>query len=69
MDESFYKIEVTNATTVIVSFAGHDRIYGGIPRFEFVHFLEKHFQILVNISMWIRIGILITMESLELVTI
>jgi len=44
MDESFYKIDVTNANTVIVSFAGHDRIYGGIPRFEFVHFLEKHFQ-------------------------
>lgn len=44
MDESFYKIEVANTNTLIVSFAGHDRVYGGIPRFEFVHFLEKYFQ-------------------------
>jgi hypothetical protein len=32
-----------NVDTLIVSFAGHDYMFGQIPRFIFVHFIEKHF--------------------------
>lgn len=39
-----YKIDVPNADTLIVSFAGHDRAFGGLPRFTFVNFLETNFQ-------------------------
>jgi hypothetical protein len=35
---------VQNADTLIVSFAGHDRAFGGLPRFTFVNFLETNFQ-------------------------
>jgi len=45
-----YKINVPNADTLIVSFAGNAKLFGGIPRFEFVNFLKqfnvsKHFYI------------------------
>lgn len=42
-----YKVNIINSETLIISFAGHDRIFGGIPRFEFVNFMETHFK---NIS-------------------
>jgi len=32
-----------NIDTLIVSFAGHDHMFGMIPRFIFVNFFEKHF--------------------------
>ena len=32
-----------NVDTLIVSFAGHDHMFGMIPRFIFVNFFEKHF--------------------------
>lgn len=32
-----------NVDTLIVSFAGHDHMFGQIPRFIFVNFFEKHF--------------------------
>ena len=41
---SFYKINVTNSDTLIVSFAGHGKMFGGIQKFEFVNFLEKNFK-------------------------
>lgn len=41
---SSYKINIVNSETLIISFAGHDRIFGGIPRFEFVNFMETHFK-------------------------
>jgi len=41
---SSYKINVVNSETLIISFAGHDRIFGGIPRFEFVNFMDTHFK-------------------------
>jgi hypothetical protein len=44
---SSYKVNIVNSETLIISFAGHDRIFGGIPRFEFVNFMETHFK---NIS-------------------
>jgi hypothetical protein len=45
-----YKINVPNADTLIVSFAGNAQLFGGIPRFEFVNFLKqfdvsKHFYV------------------------
>jgi hypothetical protein len=42
-----YKVNILDAETLIISFAGYDRIFGGIPRFEFVNFMEKYFK---NIS-------------------
>jgi hypothetical protein len=42
-----YKVNIVDSETLIISFAGHDRIFGGIPRFEFVNFMETHFK---NIS-------------------
>jgi len=41
MSRSVYKIKNENSNVLIVSFAGHDRIYGGIQRFEFVNFLNQ----------------------------
>ena len=43
-----YKINIPNSDTLIVSFAGNAKLFGGIPRFEFVQFLKqfnvsKHF--------------------------
>lgn len=32
-----------NVDTLVVSFAGHDYMFGQIPRFIFVNFFEKHF--------------------------
>lgn len=40
---SFYKIDNLDSDTLIVSFAGRARMFGGIPRFEFVNFLNKRF--------------------------
>jgi len=37
------QIDVPGSKTLIVSFAGHDKNYYGIPRFEFVNILEKYF--------------------------
>jgi hypothetical protein len=34
----------TDRVTLLVSFAGHDREFGSIPRFEFVNFFEKYFK-------------------------
>ena len=45
--QSSYKVNVVNSDTLVISFAGHDRIFGGIPRFEFVNFMDAHFK---NIS-------------------
>ena len=42
-----YKVNIVDSETLIISFAGHDRIFGGIPRFEFVNFMETRFK---NIS-------------------
>lgn len=42
--QSFCKINATNSDTLIVSFAGHAKMFGGIQKFEFVNFLEKHFK-------------------------
>jgi hypothetical protein len=41
--ECFLKINGETSDTLFVSFAGHDLVYGGIPRFEFVQFFNKHF--------------------------
>lgn len=43
MSEYALKVNVPGSTILIVSFAGHDKNIGGIPRFEFVHFLQKRF--------------------------
>ncbi len=45
--KSSYKLNIVDSETLIISFAGHDRIFGGIPKFEFVNFMETHFK---NIS-------------------
>ena len=42
MFHSCYKIKNNNSDTLIVSFAGHDRMFGGIQRFEFVNFLQTY---------------------------
>jgi hypothetical protein len=39
-----YKVNIVDSETLVISFAGHDRIFGGIPRFEFVNFMETHFK-------------------------
>jgi hypothetical protein len=44
MGDSYFKIEVPNSETLIVSFAGHALLFGGIPRFEFVNFFNKNFE-------------------------
>ena len=36
-----YKINIPNADTLIVSFAGNAKLFGGISRFEFVNFLKQ----------------------------
>lgn len=36
-------INNTGSDTLVVSFAGHDLLFGLIPRFEFFNFFEKHF--------------------------
>lgn len=43
MNLSYQKIEASNKDILIVSFAGQDNGFGGIVRFEFVKFLDKHF--------------------------
>jgi hypothetical protein len=40
---SVLQIDTGNSDTLIISFAGHDRMFGGIQRFEFVNFLEAKF--------------------------
>jgi len=45
-----YKINIPTSDTLIVSFAGNAKLFGGIPRFEFVQFLKqfdvsKHFYV------------------------
>ena len=44
---SSYKVDIVNSETLIISFAGNARMFGGIQRFEFVNFMETHFK---NIS-------------------
>jgi hypothetical protein len=41
---SSYKVNIANSDTLIVSFAGYAKIFGGIPMFEFVNFIETHFK-------------------------
>ena len=43
MSRSCYKMDQNDSDTLIVSFAGNAKKFGGIDRFEFVNFLEKHF--------------------------
>ena len=43
MSEYCLKVNKPGSDTLIVSFAGHNKNMGGIPRFEFVRFLETHF--------------------------
>ena len=43
MNDSFYKIKVNDSNTLIVSFAGNAKLFGGIQVFEFQHFFEKYF--------------------------
>lgn len=40
---SCYKMDQNDSDTLIVSFAGNAKKFGGIERFEFVQFLEKYF--------------------------
>ena len=42
-----YKVNILDSDTLVISFAGYDRLFGGIPRFEFVNFMEARFK---NIS-------------------
>jgi hypothetical protein len=42
-----YKVNILDSETLVISFAGHDRMFGLIPRFEFVNFMETRFK---NIS-------------------
>jgi hypothetical protein len=45
MSNSCCKINADiKSSILIISFAGQDRMYGGIQRFEFVNFLTKHFK-------------------------
>ena len=44
MYQKFYKCGNINSDTLIVSFAGNAQLFGGIKSFEFVNFLNKHFQ-------------------------
>ena len=44
MYQKFYKCGNINSDTLIVSFAGNAQLFGGIQSFEFVNFLNKHFQ-------------------------
>ena len=37
-----YKINIPTSDTLIVSFAGNAKLFGGIPRFEFVQFLKQY---------------------------
>jgi len=43
INESSFIIKGNDPETLVVSFAGHDIVFGGIPRFEFVNFFEKNF--------------------------
>jgi hypothetical protein len=45
MSKYCYKVNgtKTDRAILLVSFAGHDREFGLIPRFEFVNFFEKYF--------------------------
>ena len=43
MNDSFYKIKVNDSNTLIVSFAGKAKLFGGIQVFEFQNFFEKYF--------------------------
>jgi len=36
-------LQTGHSDTLVVSFAGHDLLFGRIPRFEFFNFFEKHF--------------------------
>ena len=44
MNNSCYKVDVPNSDTLIVSFAGNAKLFGGINKFEFLNFLSKHFK-------------------------
>ena len=43
MNDFFYKIKVNDSNTLIVSFAGNAKLFGGIQVFEFQNFFEKYF--------------------------
>ena len=42
--DSFYKKSQIKSDTLLVSFAGNDIMYGGIPRFDFFNFFAKYFK-------------------------
>lgn len=44
MNNYFYKINVIDSDTLIISFAGHNKIFGRLQSFEFVNFLNKNFK-------------------------
>ena len=44
MSNCFLRIDAPNADTLIVTFAGYDKTFGGIPRFVFFNFLETNFK-------------------------
>ena len=43
MNNSSYKIQNIDSDTLIISFSGLAKQFGGIPQFEFLNFLNKHF--------------------------
>jgi hypothetical protein len=43
MNNCCYKIEVSNSDILIVSFAGNAKLFGGVQKYEFVHFLNTYF--------------------------
>jgi len=40
---NYLKKDNPDSDTIIISFAGHDKGFGGIPQLQFVRFFEKHF--------------------------
>ena len=44
MHNSFYKIENVFSDTLLVSFSGMAKLFGGIQKFEFVNFLNNNFK-------------------------
>ena len=43
MNSCVYKLNEKKSDTLIIAFAGHAILFGGIQRFEFVKFLSTHF--------------------------
>ena len=67
-----YKINIPNSETLIVSFAGNAKLFGGIPRFEFVQFLKqfevsKHFYLDEHSDLYHK-GLCVTSSIDETVT-